>query len=405
MDARLRVQDRNRHILHAAGAAFNAQRRPKLDVIGPGRYRGSYDTVGPRHGGRIAVGHKDSRTHAMDCTAGEYRALARAIAAFGTPGFYDYLSEFAACSLGCSKRLVMRYSAYERPGFLFNNCMGESAVRSYTSGLYRLDPLRTLSRQRPEASVVHLRTTIGPRETGHDYLEQIFRIAFIYDEIAFLLPTLGGLTIAVCCEHLSAAFDEGQREHANQLLPLMVQLHQSHLQHAFMRNGTGGASDPFANAICVLDSKGQAIFVSDGWKTNAHIRHDDLDLARHAKACGQTCLPIGDDHIIHWESLDGDSQLAPYGVVFTIEGRSRDHISTSFDQAVAHFCESHSFTPRESQIFRHALMGFPNSSIAKRLEISVGTVKNHRWRLYSKLDITTERELFLLFLDDVVVSD
>ncbi|MFU8776053.1 MAG: helix-turn-helix transcriptional regulator [Roseovarius sp.] len=404
MDAGLRGQDRNRYILCAVGPAFQAQRRPKLDVIGPGRYHGPIDTNGPRHGGRIVMGHKDSRTHAMNSTAAEYRALARAIAAFGTPGFYDALSEFAACSLGCSKRLVMRYSAYERPGFLFNNCMDESAVRSYASGLYRLDPLRTLSHQRPEASVVHLRTTIGPRETGHDYLEQIFRIAFIYDEIAFLLPTLGGLTIAVCCEHLSTAFDESQREHANQLLPLMVQLHQSHLQHTFMRNGTSGASDPFVNAICVLDSKGQAIFVSDGWKTHSHIRHDTLDRARHSKACGQICLPMGDDHLIHWELLDGESQLAPHGVVFTIERRSPDRISTSFDQAVAHFCASHRFTPREAQIFRLALMGFPNSSIAKRLEISVGTVKNHRWRLYSKLDITTERELFRLFLDDVVVS-
>lgn len=341
----------------------------------------------------------------MDSTAGEYRALARAIAAFGTPRFYDALSEFAACSLGCSKRLVMRYSAYEKPRFMFNNCMDESAVRSYAAGLYRLDPLRTLSCQRPEASVVQLRTTIGPQETEHDYLEQIFRIAFIYDEIAFLLPTLGGLTIAVCCEHLSVAFDESQRERANQLLPLMVQLHQSHLQHAFMRNGTGGATDPFSNAICVLDSNGQAIFASDDWTTHNLIKHDTLDRARHAKAGGQTCLPMGDDYLIHWETLDGDSQLAPHGVVFTIEGRSRDHISTTFDQAVAHFCESHSFTPREAQIFRLALMGFPNSSIAKRLEISVGTVKNHRWRLYSKLDITTERELFLLFLDHVVGSD
>ena len=38
-----------------------------------------------------------------------------------------------------------------------------------------------------------------------------------------------------------------------------------------------------------------------------------------------------------------------------------------------------------------------DGDIAERLGITVGTVKNHRRRIYEKLDITTERELFLQF--------
>ena len=41
------------------------------------------------------------------------------------------------------------------------------------------------------------------------------------------------------------------------------------------------------------------------------------------------------------------------------------------------------------------LEGHPIAGIAKRLGVSRGTIKNHRLRLYQKLDITTERELFL----------
>ena len=41
------------------------------------------------------------------------------------------------------------------------------------------------------------------------------------------------------------------------------------------------------------------------------------------------------------------------------------------------------------------LEGHPIASIAKRLGVTSGTIKNHRLRLYQKLDITTERELFL----------
>ncbi|MBX3598185.1 MAG: helix-turn-helix transcriptional regulator [Rhizobiaceae bacterium] len=52
---------------------------------------------------------------------------------------------------------------------------------------------------------------------------------------------------------------------------------------------------------------------------------------------------------------------------------------------------------RERQLVQLILAGHPNATIASRLGITVGTVKNHRRRIYEKLDITTERELFLQF--------
>jgi DNA-binding CsgD family transcriptional regulator len=55
-------------------------------------------------------------------------------------------------------------------------------------------------------------------------------------------------------------------------------------------------------------------------------------------------------------------------------------------------------TRRERDIVALILRGYPSSEIARKLEIGRGTVKNHRRRLYDKLDITSEREIFLLFL-------
>lgn len=54
-------------------------------------------------------------------------------------------------------------------------------------------------------------------------------------------------------------------------------------------------------------------------------------------------------------------------------------------------------TPRELQLVRLILAGHPTAAIAEKLGIAVGTAKNHRRRIYEKLDITTERELFLQF--------
>jgi DNA-binding CsgD family transcriptional regulator len=52
---------------------------------------------------------------------------------------------------------------------------------------------------------------------------------------------------------------------------------------------------------------------------------------------------------------------------------------------------------RERELVQLILTGHPTATIAGRLVVTVGTVKNHRRRIYEKLDITTERELFLQF--------
>lgn len=54
---------------------------------------------------------------------------------------------------------------------------------------------------------------------------------------------------------------------------------------------------------------------------------------------------------------------------------------------------------REREIVQLILAGHPTAGIARKLGLARGTVKNHRRSIYTKLDITTERELFLQYLD------
>src|SRR5262245_55765436 len=56
---------------------------------------------------------------------------------------------------------------------------------------------------------------------------------------------------------------------------------------------------------------------------------------------------------------------------------------------------------RQRQLVGLILAGYPTALIARRLGISVGTVKNHRLSIYRKLDITTERELFLQYFEQL----
>ncbi len=55
-------------------------------------------------------------------------------------------------------------------------------------------------------------------------------------------------------------------------------------------------------------------------------------------------------------------------------------------------------TPREREIVALILAGHPTHTIAARLGLTPGTVRNHRLSIYSKLDITTEREIFVQYV-------
>jgi len=55
-------------------------------------------------------------------------------------------------------------------------------------------------------------------------------------------------------------------------------------------------------------------------------------------------------------------------------------------------------TARELEIVRLMLSGHSNKGMSNRLNIALDTIKTHRRHIYSKLNIKTQSELFLIFL-------
>ncbi len=58
-------------------------------------------------------------------------------------------------------------------------------------------------------------------------------------------------------------------------------------------------------------------------------------------------------------------------------------------------------TPREAEIMRLYLYGHDTKSIAEKLEISSHTVSVHRKNAYARLDVTSQAELFSLFINSM----
>jgi DNA-binding CsgD family transcriptional regulator len=61
-------------------------------------------------------------------------------------------------------------------------------------------------------------------------------------------------------------------------------------------------------------------------------------------------------------------------------------------------------TPREREVVRLILRGYPSKSVARELDISIQTEQVHRKNIYQKLMISSHSELFTLFFDAITVS-
>ena len=85
-------------------------------------------------------------------------------------------------------------------------------------------------------------------------------------------------------------------------------------------------------------------------------------------------------------------------------GLFQSHTDTQapIEVALASFGEG-LLTPREQEIVHLLLAGHSTKSAARELGISDGTVKVHRKNLYQRLDISTQSQLFRLFLDHVAL--
>ncbi len=59
-------------------------------------------------------------------------------------------------------------------------------------------------------------------------------------------------------------------------------------------------------------------------------------------------------------------------------------------------------TEREAQVINLVLHGHSTKTLAEKLSISMETVKLHRKHAYAKLEVTSQAELFYLFLDSVM---
>jgi DNA-binding CsgD family transcriptional regulator len=78
-------------------------------------------------------------------------------------------------------------------------------------------------------------------------------------------------------------------------------------------------------------------------------------------------------------------------------------LTSNLDEAFSSF-ESDHLSAREQHIVSLVLRGHSSGSAAQALDIAEGTVKNHRKHIYAKLGISSQGELFNLFLSHIMAK-
>jgi DNA-binding CsgD family transcriptional regulator len=80
-----------------------------------------------------------------------------------------------------------------------------------------------------------------------------------------------------------------------------------------------------------------------------------------------------------------------------LEHTAQPNLEWQLDNALINFGNS-VLTPRESKIIHLILHGYSIKYIADKLENSIETIKHHRKNIYVKLDVSSQSELFYLFI-------
>jgi DNA-binding CsgD family transcriptional regulator len=329
-------------------------------------------------------------------------SLSKLAAHVGLSDFYEVALEMIGGLVHCDRRLVMRYSRFDRPSFIVNQSLPGDYVTSYLEGLYRFDPLYRIVRSRETAGVL---TFQGLREDQpvDSFYDEFFASVMIHDELSMMLPAVSGVCIALCFDRNRQSFQAAEVFRLHQLYSLIDSLHRLHIERTMFGSRCGSPFDS-KMAILITDADGHALFNNGKWPViDQRAGVPDLTSLTRASPSGVHVLDA--DHVLHWEMLPTSNALAPGGRIHIIERMSAGCVNVNVEQIFGVFAYRYRLTPRETDIVRLMLRGYPSSTIASRLGLSAGTVKNHRYRLYTKLDITTEREIFSLFLNDILSNN
>jgi DNA-binding CsgD family transcriptional regulator len=318
-----------------------------------------------------------------------WRIVGDASEAIGQQSFYTGLLEILGNVVDVDRLALMRYSGTGVPDLVSPREICLAVKGPYCSSFYLRDPFYQYWRTVAQPAVKSIGELGAPDLWDSEYAVDFLRGADISDEIAVFLPPLGGASPTLILDRASGRFNSEELASVQRIFPLLTGLHNAHLRAITHELGPS-REKPFR----LLDRTGKELAANFAWTELAANPASGLHSAVAELAVHNAYRAnLSDGRILNKTALSDDFCAAPGGAFEQIETLV-DVNSDSLPK-----CWLAQLTQRERQIVILTLQGHPIVSIAERLGVRRGTIKNHRLRLYQKLDITTERELFLIYME------
>ncbi|KIC09231.1 hypothetical protein RA19_16085 [Leisingera sp. ANG-M1] len=331
--------------------------------------------------------------------------LAEPVRLCGRPGFQRALLEALGRFLQADTSGVLQYSRYAVPHYFIHDNVPDQEISAYLAGAYRFDPFFRHWRETGQTGLLSLASLAKAsdriRESLESYVASFQPRTGMADEIALICPKIGGHADNYFFLR-QEPFTEMELALLSTLFPTLHALHKRNqeLVLAQLEDGAGQETGfPDADAFLIEDSRGKPAFADASWSTMAGQDLAVSEAVETARRAPGTPVSAGQAQVL-CEPLDEEFALAPGGRITFLIRRPAAEASLDLETALQQLFRER-LTERETAICGLILRGQPTVTVAETLGISAGTVKNHRKRIYRKLDITTERELFLMLLQHI----
>ena len=292
---------------------------------------------------------------------------------------------------------IARYSRFAPAELLHHDRVPSHIVGLFRERYQRLDPFHAWWCESGEPGIVTQRMISAARWHNDPY-RVFLRQAHIEDEIGMFLPVIGGATLALFLERSGGIFTAAEIARARNVFPVFAGLYRAHLARLFVAMSGSPAARPgkiLPRPMMLVDRNDRRVFVTRTWRDAESAGKTLAEAVERLRGVGESQIPLPDGRVLVCEAVDDDLPVAPRGKVYVIEKQAAASPAHASGAAVLR----DGLTRREQQIVDLILQGYPTDGIARKLGIGRGTVKNHRRRLYLKLDITSERELFVRYSD------
>jgi len=322
-------------------------------------------------------------------------AISAVVDAVGQQGFYAIVLETLGQYIDCERWLAIKYSRFSAPEFIVNTSLSGEAVEQYMSHLYRIDPLLRLVTEDRVPSVVTF-SLMQSEDDSNVYYDEIFKSGQILDELTLMLPVIGGGYLGFCFDREYTLFNEDEIAFFTALYPIIVAAHAAHMRTEFLE-GLGALFGNGKVGVLTLGSDNRIIYQNPAWHALAADAFGTETLEFILSQPELIAVHV-EGLIAHWEYSKNVSAAATSVRAVFLEQKSEGYIQTDVKEFFEQFYITYHLSPRERQLVEKTLRGYSMPVIAEKLDLSLGTVRNYKQRLYAKLDITSEREIFSLFM-------